>query len=194
LQGLAFCVSTPSGPILNLNFDLAIMSPSATSAIGSLAMVAILVASHSDVVTIDLGLEIDALIIDGNDILNNIGIICPPRSLIHQFLITTSPSVLGGEILGFGRGLLQGFIMCLSDISRVTALMILLEIRHLKSELDGDGKLTFSAARISSSVLFISSIMNPSCDAAIINSFPVCVKIPSSLSPDSSICAQNLPS
>jgi hypothetical protein len=41
------------------------------------------------------------LFVDGNDILNNIGTVCPPRNLILEFVITASPSVLGDETLGF---------------------------------------------------------------------------------------------
>jgi hypothetical protein len=125
------------------------------------------------------------LFVDGNDILNNIGTVCPPRNLILEFVITASPSVLGDETLGFGKGPVHGFTLYLSDLSCVTALIILVERGHLKSELEGDWKLTFSAAR-SSSALISSSIVNPFRDAAVIISSIVGVVI-------SSPCAQNRP-
>ncbi len=53
--------------------------------------------------------SLDPLIVDGIDILNDVGISCPPRNLMYEFLTTASPKVLGGEILGLGKEPCQGF-------------------------------------------------------------------------------------
>jgi hypothetical protein len=59
----------------------------------------------------------DSLVVDGNFILNDIGTLCPPRNLIWEFLITASPNVLGGDILGFGSGLIHGFTLFCGTLS-----------------------------------------------------------------------------
>jgi hypothetical protein len=50
--------------------------------------------------------EFDAksLVVDGNVILNDYGIKRPPLNLIQEFFIIASPSVRGGDTLGFGSG------------------------------------------------------------------------------------------
>ena len=89
-----------------------------------------------------IGLSIGNLFVDGRAILNELGTDRPPRNVAGKFLITTSPSVFGGEIRGFGNGPFQGFMCVIRDLSLVMALIILLAIGQRNSELVGDGKLT----------------------------------------------------
>jgi hypothetical protein len=88
---------------------------------------------------------------------------------MNEFLITASPKVCGGEILGWCNGPFQGFIWRLSDPSLDTALIISLDNGQRKSELEGEEKLTFSASWTCSAWAG-SSIENPEHAAAAMNS------------------------
>jgi hypothetical protein len=59
---------------------------------------------------------------------------------MNEFLITASPSILGGEILGLGNSPFHGFTLCLSGAPLFTAFMILDANGHRKYELVGNGK------------------------------------------------------
>jgi hypothetical protein len=60
----------------------AVTAPSWVSGFWAMADM-ILLSSHSGVVTVTIQrLKTDAPVVDGNDILNNIGIFCPLRNLI----------------------------------------------------------------------------------------------------------------
>jgi hypothetical protein len=116
-------------------------------------------------------------IVDGRANFNNRGISCPPRNLVQEFLIIASPGVFGGEILGSDNDPFQGLPWCLT--------ILLAKGGHLKPALDGEEKLTFSAAAISFSAWIKSSNWIPLRAAAAMNSSFVGVFITSSSSSSS---------